>query len=70
MDKGGARNAGLCATCAHARRVETPRSVFTRCALAATDPRFERYPALPVLECEGWTPRADARAGAPPAGER
>jgi len=46
--------AGLCATCVHARRVESARgSVFTRCALAEHDPRFPKYPRLPVLRCEG-----------------
>jgi hypothetical protein len=30
--------------------------VFLRCALAATDPRFERYPRLPVRACEGHAP--------------
>jgi len=59
--------AGLCATCRHARRVESARgSVFTRCALAETDPRFPKYPRLPVLRCEGHRPalqqdRSDAR---------
>ncbi|OGF22139.1 MAG: hypothetical protein A2V63_08285 [Candidatus Eisenbacteria bacterium RBG_19FT_COMBO_70_11] len=47
---------GLCSTCRHAQRVETPRSVFWRCRLAETDPRFERYPRLPVITCEGYRP--------------
>jgi hypothetical protein len=46
---------GLCATCRHVRRVETERgSVFYRCARAATDPRFRKYPPLPVVRCEGY----------------
>ena len=50
--------AGLCATCIHARRVESDRgSVFTRCALAEKDPRFPKYPRLPVLRCAGHTPK-------------
>jgi hypothetical protein len=37
------------------RRVETERgSVFYRCARAATDPRFRKYPPLPVVRCEGY----------------
>lgn len=48
---------GLCFRCRHTHVVITPRSVFWRCVLADTDPRFERYPRLPVLECEGYTPR-------------
>jgi len=46
---------GLCASCRHVRRVETERgSVFYRCARAATDPRFRKYPPLPVVRCEGY----------------
>ena len=46
---------GLCATCAHARRMESDRgSVFLRCELAFTDSRFRKYPTLPVLRCEGY----------------
>lgn len=54
MDGDGA---GLCAACRHARRVATRRgSVFLLCARAATDPRFRRYPPLPVLRCSGYQP--------------
>lgn len=45
---------GLCATCVHARLVETPRARYWRCALAAVDARFEKYPRLPVLRCSGY----------------
>jgi hypothetical protein len=31
-------------------------SVFYRCALADTDPRFVRYPPLPVITCSGYEP--------------
>ena len=55
---------GLCATCRHARRVPTPRSVFWMCGLAATDARFERYPRLPVLACPGYEKGEPTRAGA------
>ena len=44
---------GLCWTCRHARVVATPRGRFWLCRLAATDPRFEKYPRLPVLSCDG-----------------
>ena len=47
--------AGLCATCAHARIIENDRgSRFYLCELAKIDPRFARYPRLPVLACSGW----------------
>lgn len=39
------------------RRIESDRgSVFYRCALADTDPRFPKYPRLPVLRCDGFKP--------------
>jgi len=46
---------GLCATCKHVRVVRSDRgSVFYQCLLAATDPRFRKYPPLPVLQCVGY----------------
>ena len=48
--------AGLCATCEHLRVLASPRSVFVRCGLAATDPRFPKYPPLPVAACAGYRP--------------
>ncbi|HVT61654.1 MAG TPA: hypothetical protein VHR45_25055 [Thermoanaerobaculia bacterium] len=53
--------AGLCAACVHLRLLASPRSVFVRCALAATDPRFPRYPALPVLACDGYRPAPEGQ---------
>ena len=48
--------AGLCGTCDHARRVESARGpVFLLCRLSFVDPRFARYPALPVLQCGGFS---------------
>ena len=49
--------AGLCPHCAHVRTVGNRRgSVFYMCELGKTDPRFPRYPALPVLRCAGFEP--------------
>jgi len=46
---------GLCARCQHARRQSTRRgSTFWRCQRAETDPRFARYPPLPVRACPGF----------------
>lgn len=45
---------GLCATCVHRRLVASKRSVFLLCALSETDPRFPRYPPLPVVACDGY----------------
>jgi hypothetical protein len=33
--------------------------MFILCQLHRTDPRFEQYPVLPVLECPGYEPDAD-----------
>jgi hypothetical protein len=64
---------GLCATCAHLELVASRRSVFARCALSDSDPRFPRYPPLPVLRCAGWRrepepERENARPGLEGAG--
>lgn len=46
---------GLCGICTFVRRVENRRgSVFYRCGLSAEDPRFPKYPPLPVLTCPGF----------------
>jgi hypothetical protein len=54
-DSGGRRNepdAGLCATCLHARRIESDRkSVFYLCQHALVDATFPKYPRLPVMRC-------------------
>jgi hypothetical protein len=60
---------GLCLTCRWARRVANRRgSTFFRCARAETDPRFARYPALPVLQCEGFEEESE-EPGSGPGGE-
>jgi hypothetical protein len=46
--------AGLCESCGHLRVLASRRSVFVRCGLAGSDPRFPPYPALPVMECSGY----------------
>lgn len=48
---------GLCANCAHARRIASDRGAeFYMCALSKTDPRFPKYPRLPVISCSGYAP--------------
>ena len=48
---------GLCGACTHSRRIETRTgSVFRLCERSATDPRYRRYPVLPVLTCAGFEP--------------
>lgn len=57
MDKGRANlNVGLCVNCRFVRIMESDRgSKFYTCQLSATDPRFPKYPRLPVLQCIGYT---------------
>jgi len=57
--------AGLCADCVHARGVESSRgSVFLLCELSRRDPRFAKYPRLPVLSCPGYEKNAKKSDGA------
>lgn len=51
----GAVNPGLCGSCENVRIVETRRgSRFYLCRLSDVDPRFPKYPRLPVLRCAGY----------------
>ena len=51
------RGAGLCGECRHALLRPTRKgTVYLRCALAATDARFAKYPPLPVITCAGYVP--------------
>ncbi len=46
---------GLCAACRHARVVRSSRGgTFYMCRLAETDPRFSKYPRLPIIRCAGY----------------
>ena len=46
---------GLCATCTHHLVITSDRgSAFVQCGLSKTDPRFPRYPRVPVLACSGY----------------
>ena len=46
---------GLCTDCLHGRRIVSAKgSTFWLCAKSETDPRFPKYPTLPVLRCEGY----------------
>jgi hypothetical protein len=47
--------AGLCDTCVHAKRIVSARgSTFLMCGLHERDPRFAKYPRLPVVRCAGY----------------
>jgi hypothetical protein len=48
---------GLCEQCADVRVIESTRgSAFYLCRLSERDPRFAKYPRLPVLVCPGYQP--------------
>jgi hypothetical protein len=56
-------HAGLCTTCVHARVITSSKgSEFYLCQLSFSDPRFARYPRLPVLACDGYQPRSPSSA--------
>jgi len=58
MEQVRARAWGLCASCVHLLVITSDRgSEFVQCALSKTDPRFSRYPRLPVLACDGYRHR-------------
>jgi hypothetical protein len=54
-DAGQAAAWGLCAACVHRITITSDRgSVFVQCGLAKVDPRFRKYPPLPVIACAGY----------------
>ena len=54
---------GLCDRCLHAEILRSKRSRFLRCRLADADPRFAKYPRLPVAVCDGWVAYGAGRRG-------
>jgi hypothetical protein len=47
--------AGQCADCRFARVYRSDRgAVFYQCAKSFEDPRFPKYPRLPVHDCPGY----------------
>jgi hypothetical protein len=49
--------AGLCAGCRHVRIIATDGgSRFYLCRMSYVDPRFPRYPRIPVIACAGYEP--------------
>lgn len=50
-----AGSGGLCDRCVHLQVVISARgSRFYLCRLSITDPRFPKYPAIPVVTCSGF----------------
>jgi hypothetical protein len=55
QEAGARERAGLCADCSYARRVESDRrSLFFMCERSKNDPRYAKYPPLPVIQCPGY----------------
>jgi hypothetical protein len=49
---------GLCAACRYARVITSDRGAeFVMCGKSKEDPRFTRYPRLPVRQCGGYDPK-------------
>jgi hypothetical protein len=55
--------AGLCDSCRHQKLIGNTRgSTFSMCLRHRTDPRFPKYPRIPVGACPGYERRpADER---------
>jgi len=54
--------AGLCAACRHRRIIESRKgSAFFFCRRSETDPKYPRYPRLPVSQCAGFEVETEAR---------
>jgi hypothetical protein len=50
--------ATLCNSCAHQRVVRSGRgSLFSMCLRHRDDPRYPKYPRIPVVSCPGHEPR-------------
>ena len=58
---------GLCGRCVACRVIQTGRSTFYLCERSRTDPRFRRYPPIPVRSCAGFEPAPAAAASGAPA---
>jgi hypothetical protein len=57
-----ALHAGLCDDCRHQRVITSAKgSAFSMCKKHDEDPRYRKYPPLPVLRCQGYV-RRDADA--------
>jgi len=49
---------GLCGRCVYQRIIPTPRGGrFSQCGRHFTEPRFVKYPRIPVNRCDGFEDR-------------
>lgn len=52
---------GLCDACRHCKIIASTRgSVFRLCLLHEVDPRYAKYPRIPVVSCPGYEPKSVA----------
>ncbi len=57
----GVPPAGLCDSCRHQKVIANTRgSSFSMCERSKTDPRFAKYPRIPVERCPGYEERTTA----------
>jgi len=54
---GDREDVGLCLACVHVQRVPGKTRVYILCKKSREDPRFPKYPPLPVLQCIGFEER-------------
>jgi hypothetical protein len=54
--------AGLCDSCRHQKLIRTGRgSEFSMCLRSKYDPRYDKYPRVPVGRCPGYEGRSSTR---------
>jgi hypothetical protein len=62
---GDVRRFGLCGGCAHGQMLDSKTgSRFLFCLRARQDPRYAKYPPVPVFACPGFEPRPVREGGA------
>ena len=60
---------GLCTSCRHAKSLRTKGgTVIYLCGLSLSDPRFPRYPQLPVKTCPGYDVVSEVEDSPPKSG--
>ncbi len=68
VDRDDVRRFGLCGGCTHAETLDSRTgSRFLFCGQARRDPRYAKYPPVPVFACAGFAARGAGGAGGPEA---
>ena len=55
----------LCESCEKMREVRTARSRFLLCELSVVNAEFAKYPPQPVVRCDGYQLRGEAKQASP-----